>query len=179
MSIVILPICVVLYSIIYFVQFYYGFAGSEPLYKVITTEAVRFGTTATPLTFKCQVRANAFVISIPRERDPPRRGTVARRCAATPRFAPFGGGAAAAASHLVPPPSPLSLPQNPNGCLFRVPTGGVSMCTAGVNSGTTETSDQCSAASGRRRALLETDHAQVRSIHWSPYDRVRVVDAVS
>ena len=54
MSIVILPICVMLYSIIYFVQFYYGFAGSEPLYKVTSTETISYATNVFPLTLKCQ-----------------------------------------------------------------------------------------------------------------------------
>ena len=44
LSVVVLPACVMAYSALYFIQFYYGFGESAPpLYMVTTSETLQYG----------------------------------------------------------------------------------------------------------------------------------------
>ena len=54
LSVVVLPMCVAVYSALYFVQFYYGFGESAPpLYKVTTAETLQYGNQVKELALEC------------------------------------------------------------------------------------------------------------------------------
>ena len=60
LSVVVLPMCVAVYSALYFVQFYYGFGESAPpLYKVTTAETLQYGNQVKELALEAPTRTDA------------------------------------------------------------------------------------------------------------------------
>ena len=54
LSLVVVPLCLILYSCLWFVTFYVGLGeGSPPLYKLVTTEQLQYGQQIFPLKMEC------------------------------------------------------------------------------------------------------------------------------